>query len=97
MLRQGGRHLALAVPLGDYAPPPKVVRRVEALAAGIGRRTQEGLAIPLPAGGSHVRAAPPGRARRRRSGRSTSLTPAQFSLAPGGELIFRPSLQQRRT
>ncbi|MCI0570985.1 MAG: RiPP maturation radical SAM C-methyltransferase, partial [Myxococcaceae bacterium] len=33
MIRQGGRHLALAVPLGDYAPGQAVVQRFEALAA----------------------------------------------------------------
>jgi ribosomal peptide maturation radical SAM protein 1 len=47
MYRSGTRYLALAIPLGDYAPPADVANRFWDLAAGLGHRRDGGLEVPV--------------------------------------------------
>jgi ribosomal peptide maturation radical SAM protein 1 len=41
--------LALAIPLGEYSPPPRVLKRFEELLRGMGRVSNESVSIPIPA------------------------------------------------
>lgn len=45
MLKDGGRHLALAIPIGEYVPADDVLRRFDAVVGDLGRRTPSGIAI----------------------------------------------------
>ena len=50
IIRMARRHLALAIPVGDYQPPPAVVRRVVALARRQGYRIRSGPSGLVPDG-----------------------------------------------
>jgi ribosomal peptide maturation radical SAM protein 1 len=96
MLRDGARYLALAVPLGNYSPPERVVQRFYDVVARLGRRTTGGVLVPVEAhrGESDAR-----RIRRRarpgdagvgsRRGRRATLTPRQFSVHANSDVIVR--------
>jgi hypothetical protein len=93
MIRQGGRHLALAVALGDYAPAPEARRRFERAARGLGRRDGKGLRVPLPRNGApHVGASLPPPPRR-----GSPLSSAHFALDGRGDLLIRMASRERRT
>jgi ribosomal peptide maturation radical SAM protein 1 len=92
LLKDGGRYLALPVPLGAYAPSDAVARLVHETARSLGRRTRGGFLIRLP------QAVPAGRPRRgpslpRRSRGPRTLVPSQFGLTPDGTVVvsFPPS------
>jgi len=94
LVRDGSRYLALAVPLGEYGPPPRVLERFYEIARRLGRHTSRGVVIPLdgaappPAHKLGARARPfcprPARGRPRRG-----LSASGFSLTERGELLIR--------
>jgi ribosomal peptide maturation radical SAM protein 1 len=93
MIRDGGRHLALAVALGDYAPAPEARRRFERAARGLGRRDGGRLRVALPRNGApHVGASPPPPPRR-----GSPLSSAHFALDGRGDLLIRMASRERRT
>ena len=96
MLRNGARYLSLAVPLGTYSPPERVVERFYAVVARLGRRTTGGVLVPLDGQGGRAdgngtrrRASSVGGNARPRRGRRRTLTPQKFSVNTNSELIVR--------
>jgi hypothetical protein len=85
MVRDGSLFLSLAVPLGNYSPPPRVVEKFYALASRLGRRSRNGLVVSLAeASRRAVRAASQPERRRNRS-----LSSQQFSINGDGDLVIR--------
>jgi ribosomal peptide maturation radical SAM protein 1 len=93
LLKDGTRYLALAIPLGEYAPPRQAVRRFYAALARIGRRHRLGVSVRLdPGPGTQVRQAVASRPRSasgRARVRSRSLSAGQFALRGPHELLVR--------
>ena len=58
VLQDGGRILALAVPLGDYALPQPVIERFYGLVRTIGDATRDGIAVAWNGASRRVRARP---------------------------------------
>ena len=91
MVRDRSLFLSLAVPLGTYAPKPRVVENFHALVSRLGRRSRRGLVVPLaPWSRNRVRTGPgssgasPAGQRRNRS-----LSSQQFSINGDGDLVIR--------
>jgi ribosomal peptide maturation radical SAM protein 1 len=87
LIREGARHLALAVPLGDYAPRAAAVERFRDTVERLGTRTPAGWVVPLD--GSMPRDGPRGRGRRPEAARrrlppSLVPGPSWFSLGEAG-------------
>jgi len=86
LLRDGGRHLALAVPFGDYQPSAAASQRLHAILERAGHREAGSLVV------SANPTSKPRAARKSRLGRSrraACIEPARFSLNDVGELIVR--------
>jgi len=93
VVRDGSRYLALAVPLGEYTPPPPAIERFYRLVKASGRRGEEGWVMPADAAG---------RRRRRVGGDSNAasgdaattgpiperLNACQFSFINGGKDVL---------
>lgn len=84
MVRDRSLFLSLAVPLGDYAPSPRVVEKFYAQALRLGRRKGRGLVVPLAPSRRAV-----GAASRRERSRNRSLSSQQFSINGDGDLVIR--------
>jgi ribosomal peptide maturation radical SAM protein 1 len=105
LVTDGSRYLALAIPLGDYSPPPPAVERFYRMARSRGRTVPGGWVIPLgptATGIQHRRRPSQGSSPSRRSdcdGDRGRLTASQFSIDHRGDvLIRRPShWRQRRS
>lgn len=92
VLRQASRVLSLAVPLGEYAPSPRVAARFDALVARRGRRTRDGIILNLSSEPDRVRRrldSGSGRRTRRDRGSPVRMSVAQFSLVGRDELVVR--------
>jgi hypothetical protein len=97
LLQDGARCLALALPLGEYAPRPAATERFRELTRRLGRRSSEGLVVPLN-GAAPLDGRRKGRtSRRARSARSSRPRRARFAVSPSwfrfretGELLIRP-------
>ena len=95
VLREGARYLALAIPLGEYAPPALAVERFYEVAGAMGKRAARQLVVPLArpeieAGAARFRRRP--RASRHNPLRrhpKTSLSLGQFSVSERGELVIQ--------
>jgi ribosomal peptide maturation radical SAM protein 1 len=97
LLCQGNRYLALAIGLGDYAPPPAVAARFEEAALALGRRRGGAIVVARPgrargrrlhpADGPGARTARPRRPRRR----GFTVTAADFSTTIDGNLVVHGS------
>lgn len=88
LVTDGGRHLALAVPLGEAPPPAPAVARFRELVRSLGRRESGGVVVPLKA--------PAARNPRRRTGAhvrprraAPALTRESFSVDGEGNLLVR--------
>ena len=92
MLRDGGKFLSLAVPLGDYQPSGAAAARLRAMIASAGTRTRDGVRIALDSG--ERAAAARSRKPATRSARQSAapLTRAHFELTGTGELFVRRSV-----
>jgi ribosomal peptide maturation radical SAM protein 1 len=55
LLRDGERHLALAVPLGRFSPEGRALARFWRVARSLGRKTRDGIAIPMDNAGVALR------------------------------------------
>jgi hypothetical protein len=86
VLRDGGRYLSLAVPLGPYAPAAPVAGLFYETARALGRRTPEGFVIPLEGPRPHPRRRRSS-ARARRPTRGGTLVASQFGLTADGDLL----------
>jgi len=93
MLRDGGKYLSLAVPLGDYQPAGAAAARLRAMLESAGTRIRHGLRIPI---GLERRAAAKSRTRRVATTPHSRapLTRAHFELTGAGELFVRRSVGQ---
>lgn len=94
VVRDGPRYLALAVPLGEYSPPPGALERFYEVAGALGRRTSGGVVIPLDGVAAPASYPLRGKARpvRHRPAPVRSrrgLRMSRFSLTEGGELMIR--------
>jgi ribosomal peptide maturation radical SAM protein 1 len=94
LVRDGSRYLALAVPLGEYSPPPPAVERFYDVVRVVGSRIRRGWVVSphaadRPAG--HI--AGPSKAARSRGGAPGGplrrLTVSQFSIDGGGQVLIR--------
>ena len=93
LLRDGERHLALAVPLGRYAPEGRALARFERVVRAIGRRTRDGIAVPVQNAPVTSRARRPSDrpeppAARRTSRRNEIVFSTRFSVNRRGELVI---------
>jgi hypothetical protein len=105
MLRDGGRYLALAIPMGEYVPPRTVCDEFSQLVRKSGEPEQSGWVVPLtwignvsgaPGGAQPV---PTGRAAERRRARRPPvprLTACEFSLDARGRLVIQASERPRQ-
>jgi ribosomal peptide maturation radical SAM protein 1 len=73
MLRDGDRLLALAIPMGEYAPGPLIVDRFHRTARAVGEESRDGLLIPW-----NVQSPRPVERRRKQLRRPRPLTPSRF-------------------
>jgi hypothetical protein len=94
VVRDGPRYLALAVPLGEYSPPPPAVDRLYEVARSIGRRTTGGWVVAREEGHQPRRhgadRSPALRPRRATAeGRAFRLTTSHFSTNDRGEVLVR--------
>jgi ribosomal peptide maturation radical SAM protein 1 len=92
MLRDGGKYLALAVPLGEYQPSGAAAARLRAMIQSAGTRTRDGVRIALDV--DERAAAAKSRARHAGAARQSAapLTRAHFELTGAGELFVRRSV-----
>jgi ribosomal peptide maturation radical SAM protein 1 len=93
LLRDGERHLALAVPLGRFAPEGRARDRFWRTARLLGRRTRDGISIPIHNGVVNVRttradARPMAEAGRRESSANEPVLSTRFSVNRRGELVI---------
>jgi ribosomal peptide maturation radical SAM protein 1 len=91
VLRDGGRYLALAIPLGEYTAPPPLAARVREAARALGRATRGAIVVPHPAGRRAARALRRARSTPRRPARGAPLTVAHFSCTADGDLVVHTS------
>lgn len=92
VVRDGSKFLALAVPLGEYTPPPTVVEKFYSVARSIGRPEGTGLVLRLDCRREHVtrRSTVQLRKRRRQGRRSLrALVPSRFYINTDGDLVIR--------
>jgi len=75
MLRDGERLLALAIPMGEYAPGPLVVDRFHRTARAVGEASRDRILIPW-----NVQAPRPAEGRRKQVRRPRPLTPSRFAV-----------------
>jgi ribosomal peptide maturation radical SAM protein 1 len=75
MLRDGERLLALAIPLGEYAPEPAIVERFHAAAQAVGQASSGRILIPW-----NAKAVQPVDVRRRRGRRPRPLDASRFAV-----------------
>jgi len=47
LVRDGSYYLALAIPLGEYSPSPKVLERFQEVAKNLGTKAGSSVVIPL--------------------------------------------------
>ena len=85
MVRDGSLFLSLAVPLGNYSPPARVVERFYALASRLGRRSRRGLVVSLAEASLRAVSAAPLPERKR----TRSLSSRQFSINEDGDVVIR--------
>jgi ribosomal peptide maturation radical SAM protein 1 len=92
MLRDGGKYLSLAVPLGEYQPAGRAAAGLRAMIASVGSQSRHGVRIAFDA--DPRRAAVKQQPRRRASARQSAapLTRAHFELTGAGELFVRRSV-----
>ena len=92
MLRDGGKFLSLAVPLGDYQPSGAAAARLRTMIASAGTRTRDGVRIALDpdARAAAARSRKPAARSTRQS--TAPLTRAHFELTGTGELFVRRSV-----
>ena len=92
MLRDGGKFLSLAVPLGDYQPSGAAAARLRTMIASAGTRTRDGVRIALDpdARAAAARSRKPAARSARQS--AAPLTRAHFELTGTGELFVRRSV-----
>lgn len=92
MLRDGGKFLSLAVPLGDYQPSGAAAARLRTMIASAGTRTRDGVRIALDPGerAAAARSRKPAAQSTRQS--AAPLTRAHFELTGTGELFVRRSV-----
>jgi len=93
LLRDGDRHLALAVPLGRFAPAGRAHARFLALARATGRKTRDGIAFPVhnAAVTSRTRSVDDGPlapSKRRPSTADERVSLDRFTANRRGELVF---------
>ena len=93
LLRDGERHLALAVPLGRFAPEGRALSRFWRVARSLGRTTRDGIAVPIhnaPVTSRTPRVSerpePPAAAQADRAGHRVFST--RFSVNRRGELVI---------
>jgi hypothetical protein len=96
MLRDGGRYLALAITLGDYAPSPAVAARFKEAALALGRPRHGAVVVPPPGRRTVRRGHTRRAARGRRRTRGFTFTAAHFSSTVHGELVVHTSHIERR-
>lgn len=92
LLRHGSRVLTLAVPLGEYAPSPRVAERFDHLVRQLGRRSRDGFILQLSSEPDSVRLRLDSGSRKttkRDRGSPVPLSAAQFSLVGHDELVVR--------
>ncbi len=75
MLRDGERLLALAIPVGEYAPDAAIVARFHAAARAVGQVSSGRILIPW-----NAKAIPPAELRRRTGRRSRPLDASRFAV-----------------
>ncbi len=90
LVREGSRYLALAIPLGEYAPPASTKRQFAALVRKLGVRDGERWIVPVDNVASRARAQRTGT----RHGKVPQLDAARFSIASNGELVIERSADQ---
>jgi hypothetical protein len=94
-VKQETRYLALAVPLGDYSPPPNIVDEVYRLGRLFGHNRLGTWIVPLDRIDDRLwrrdvlRRVPRNGSKRPRQRRVGRLTPARFSITDQGELAIR--------
>jgi ribosomal peptide maturation radical SAM protein 1 len=101
LIRQGSKCLALAIPLGVYSPPPRIVDAFEQMVARAGIRGSNHRTI-IPAVRLHARAwrkaarreRPTCVAARIGSGATRRLRPTLFGVNAAGDLVIRHSVHQ---
>lgn len=77
MLRDGERLLALAIPMGEYAPDPRIVDRFQRTARAVGQASRDRILIPW-----NVQAPPPVERRRKQMRKPRPLAPSRFAIEP---------------
>jgi len=88
MLRDGGRYLSLAVPLGDYQPSGAAAARLRSMIAARGTPTRHGVTLAAELDHSASRRSG-GRGRQVSRSSAAPLTRAHFELTGAGELFVR--------
>ncbi|HEY8148784.1 MAG TPA: RiPP maturation radical SAM C-methyltransferase [Vicinamibacteria bacterium] len=95
LVTDGFRYLALAIPLGNYSPPPPALARFYGMARSLGRAVSGGWVIPSVAAGkagsprkrrSQPRSPPQ---RSRAESRRERLSVSQFSINDRGDVLIR--------
>jgi ribosomal peptide maturation radical SAM protein 1 len=92
MLRDGGKYLSLAVPLGEYQPSGRAAARLRAMIESVGSQSRHGVRIAFDADPrlAAVKQQPRQRASAHQS--AAPLTRAHFELTGAGELFVRRSV-----
>lgn len=89
LLREGDRFLALAVPLGRFSPEGRALERFRQLARAIGRKTRDGIAVPLQNIDMHLRIPRANEKPAKRPARSCDrLSLDRLSVNRRGELVI---------
>jgi ribosomal peptide maturation radical SAM protein 1 len=94
LLYHGNRYLALAIGLGDYAPPPAVAARFEETALALGRRRGGAIVVARPGparGRRHSPAEGRGARTARPRRRGFTVTASDFSTTIDGNLVVHRS------
>lgn len=82
LLRDGSRYLALAIPLGEYAPPAATNRRFATIIRKLGARDGGRWIVPMDHGADRAHRS------RTRKGTVPHLAAARFSVGALGELVI---------
>ena len=75
MLRDGERLLSLAIPLGEYSPPPAIVDRFHRAARMVGEKSRDRILIPW-----NAKPAPPAERRRKQVRKPRPLEASRFVI-----------------
>jgi hypothetical protein len=105
MLRDGGRYLALAIPMGEYAPSRSICEGFSELVRECGEPDRSGWVVPTTCIGTGIGAIedkPRLRARRATRGGAAqlplpSLTACEFSVDARGRLVIQAGERPRQT